>query len=83
MEPQCHPRLTVQSLIPMRWTRIPEHAPQVELIRLEERHGWRAQCTDSLQVMTLHIPEEDRSEGRLCGNSNHVFTMFCGYLICR
>ncbi|XP_053538759.1 ryanodine receptor 2 isoform X6 [Ictalurus punctatus] len=61
MEPQCHPRLTVQSLIPMRWTRIPEHAPQVELIRLEERHGWRAQCTDSLQVMTLHIPEEDRS----------------------
>ncbi|KAB5561969.1 hypothetical protein PHYPO_G00012580 [Pangasianodon hypophthalmus] len=60
MEPQCPPRLNVQSLIPMRWTRLPEHALQVELTQLEERHGWRAQCTESLQFMTLHIPEEDR-----------------------
>lgn len=64
MEPQCPPRLNVQSLIPTRWTRLPEHAPQVELTRLDERHGWRAQCADSLQVMALHIPEEDRSEGK-------------------
>ncbi|XP_058254474.1 ryanodine receptor 2 isoform X2 [Hemibagrus wyckioides] len=60
MEPQCHPRLNVQSLIPTRWTRLPEHAPHVELTWLEERHGWRAQCVGSLQVMALHIPEEDR-----------------------
>ncbi|KAF5904193.1 ryanodine receptor 2-like, partial [Clarias magur] len=59
-EPQCPPRLNVQSLMPMRWTRLPEHAPQVELTRLDEGHGWRAECTKSLQVMTLHIPEEDR-----------------------
>lgn len=62
MEPQCHPRLNVQSLIPTRWTWLPEHAPHVELTWLEERHGWRAQCTEILQVMALHIPEEDRSE---------------------
>lgn len=60
MDPQCPPRLNVQSLIPMRWTRLPEYTPQVELTRLEERHGYRAQCTNSLQVMTLHIPEENR-----------------------
>ncbi|KAI5618783.1 ryanodine receptor 2 isoform X1 [Silurus asotus] len=60
IEPQCPPRVNVQSLIPMKWTRLPEHSPQVELTRLEERHGWKAQCTDSLQVMALHIPEEDR-----------------------
>ncbi|XP_053365921.1 ryanodine receptor 2 [Clarias gariepinus] len=60
MVPQCPPRLNVQSLIPMRWTRLPEHAPQVELTWLDEGHGWRAECTKSLQVMTLHIPEEDR-----------------------
>ncbi|KAI4887181.1 hypothetical protein NFI96_021277, partial [Prochilodus magdalenae] len=59
--PQCHPRLTVQCLTRARWIRLPDHNPQVELVRLEERHGWRAQCTDSLQVMSLHIPEEDRS----------------------
>ncbi|XP_060734913.1 ryanodine receptor 2 isoform X4 [Tachysurus vachellii] len=60
MEPHCHPRLNVQFLIPTRWTRLPDNAPQVELTRLEERHGWRAKCTESLQVMALHIPEEDR-----------------------
>ncbi|XP_062863941.1 ryanodine receptor 2 [Trichomycterus rosablanca] len=59
-EPQCPPRLSVQSLIPVRWTRLPERAPRVELTRLEERQGWRAQCAESLQTMTLHIPEEDR-----------------------
>lgn len=74
MEPQCPPRLNVQSLIPVRWIRLPEYAPQVELRRLQERHGWRAQCTESLQVMILHIPEEDRSEGkRLCGKAIMLF----------
>uniref|UniRef100_A0AAR2IQQ6 Ryanodine receptor 2b (cardiac) n=1 Tax=Pygocentrus nattereri TaxID=42514 RepID=A0AAR2IQQ6_PYGNA len=58
--PQCPPRMTVQCLMRARWTRLPDHSPQVELVRLEERHGWRAQCKESLQVMTLHIPEEDR-----------------------
>ncbi|XP_072545007.1 ryanodine receptor 2 [Salminus brasiliensis] len=58
--PQCPPRLTVQCLTRARWTRLPDHSPHVQLARLGEGHGWRAQCTESLQAMTLHIPEEER-----------------------
>ncbi|XP_066527985.1 ryanodine receptor 2 [Hoplias malabaricus] len=59
-EPDCPPRLSIQCLNRARWTRLPDHSPQVELTHLEERHGWRAQLTESLQAMVLHIPEEDR-----------------------
>lgn len=61
-KPQCPPRLCVQHLTPMRWTRVPDHAQPVEVTRLEERYGWRARCTQIRQIMTLHIPEESRSE---------------------
>ncbi|XP_052009298.1 ryanodine receptor 2 [Xyrauchen texanus] len=58
--PQCTPRVCVQYLKPMRWTRVPDHAQPVEVTRLEERYGWRAHSTRIQQVMTLHIPEENR-----------------------
>ncbi|RXN39018.1 ryanodine receptor 2-like protein [Labeo rohita] len=61
-KPQCPPRLCVQHLTPMRWTRVPDHAQPVEVTRLEERYGWRARCTQIQQIMTLYIPEENRSE---------------------
>ncbi|RXN33037.1 ryanodine receptor 2-like protein [Labeo rohita] len=59
-KPQCPPRLCVQHLTPMRWTRVPDHAQPVEVTRLEERYGWRARCTQIQQIMTLYIPEENR-----------------------
>ncbi|KAK1792879.1 hypothetical protein P4O66_001586 [Electrophorus voltai] len=59
-DPRCPPRLAVQCLTPVRWTRLPDRAPRVELTRMEESRGWRAECVESLQVMTLHIPEDDR-----------------------
>ncbi|KAG1972845.1 ryanodine receptor [Pimephales promelas] len=58
--PQCPPRLCVQHLTPMRWTRVPDHSQPVEVTRLEERNGWRARCTQIRQIMTLHIPEDNR-----------------------
>lgn len=61
-EPRCPPRLRVQYLTPVRWTRVPEHAQPVEMTCLEERYGWRACYTQIQQVMTLHIPEDNRSE---------------------
>lgn len=61
-EPQCPPRLCVQYLTPVRWTRVPDHSHPVEVIRLEERFGWKALYTQTQQVMTLHIPEDNRSE---------------------
>lgn len=60
--PLCPPRLCVQYLTPVRWARVPEHAQPVEVSRLEERYGWRARFTQIQQVMTLHIPEDDRSD---------------------
>uniref|UniRef100_A0A671MXC6 Ryanodine receptor 2-like n=1 Tax=Sinocyclocheilus anshuiensis TaxID=1608454 RepID=A0A671MXC6_9TELE len=59
-KPQCPPRLCVQHLTLMRWTRVPDHTQPVEVTRLEERYGWRARCTQIRQIMTLHIPEENR-----------------------
>ncbi|XP_041921605.1 ryanodine receptor 2 isoform X1 [Alosa sapidissima] len=57
---QCPPRLHVQRLEPYHWLRVPDHSPRVEVTRMDERHGWRVQCHSLLQVMTLHIPEENR-----------------------
>ncbi|KAL2083644.1 hypothetical protein ACEWY4_021417 [Coilia grayii] len=57
---QCPPRLNVQHLVPFQWLRVPERLPRVEVTRMDDRHGWRVHCPDLLQVMTLHIPEENR-----------------------
>ncbi|KAK5854224.1 hypothetical protein PBY51_015313 [Eleginops maclovinus] len=59
--PQCPPRVQVQHLNPVSWTRVPDGALQVTVDRPDERHGWRVQCHEPLQVMTLHIPDENRS----------------------
>lgn len=59
---QCPPRLHVQHLVPYRWLRMPERLPRVEVTRMEDRHGWRVHCPGMPQVMTLHIPEENRLE---------------------
>ena len=61
--PQCPPRLQVQELRPVLWTRVPDHMLRVMAARPDERHGWRIQCSEPLQVMTLHIPDENRLEG--------------------
>ncbi|KAM3863107.1 ryanodine receptor 2-like [Diretmus argenteus] len=58
--PQCPPRLQVQQLVPDLWTRVPDHALRVLVDRLDEHHGWMLQCSEALQVMTLHMPDENR-----------------------
>lgn len=57
---QCPPRLHVQFLTPVLWSRVPNHFLRSEVTRVNERHGWMVQCTDPLQFMALHIPEENR-----------------------
>ncbi|XP_069548702.1 ryanodine receptor 2 [Brachyistius frenatus] len=59
--PQCPPRLLVQQLSPVSWTRVPDRALTVLVDRPDERHGWRVQCCEPLQVLTLQIPDENRS----------------------
>ncbi|KAA8583639.1 hypothetical protein FQN60_014847 [Etheostoma spectabile] len=59
--PQCPPRFQVQHLKPVSWTRAPGCALKVMVDQPNERHGWRVQCDEPLQVLTLQIPDENRS----------------------
>lgn len=68
--PQCPPRLEVQMLMPVSWSRMPNHFLQVDTRRAGERLGWAVQCQEPLMMMALHIPEENRSAG-LPGSPNH------------
>ncbi|KAJ3610589.1 hypothetical protein NHX12_022681 [Muraenolepis orangiensis] len=58
--PQCPPRLQVQQLGPASWARVPRGTLRVEATRSEARLGWRVQCSEPLQVLSLHIPDENR-----------------------
>ncbi|XP_027488570.1 ryanodine receptor 1-like [Corapipo altera] len=58
--PQCPPRLVIQHLTPVTWSRMPTEYLGVESARLGERQGWAVECSQPLQMMALHIPEEDR-----------------------
>ncbi|XP_050190675.1 ryanodine receptor 1-like, partial [Myiozetetes cayanensis] len=57
--PQCPPRLVIQHLTPVTWSRMPTQYLGVETARLGERQGWAVECSEPLQMMALHIPEED------------------------
>lgn len=59
--PQCPPRLDVQMLTPVIWSRMPNHFLNPEVGRISERLGWVVECTEPLIMMALHIPEENRS----------------------
>uniref|UniRef100_A0A8C3CS56 Ryanodine receptor 1 n=1 Tax=Cairina moschata TaxID=8855 RepID=A0A8C3CS56_CAIMO len=59
-EPQCPPRLAIQLLAPVTWSRMPNEALAVHTARVSERHGWAVQCSEPLVMMALHIPEENR-----------------------
>ncbi|KAM8837244.1 ryanodine receptor 2 isoform 8-T9 [Spinachia spinachia] len=59
--PQCPPRLHVQFLTPVLWSRVPNHFLKVSASRVNDRHGWLVQCNKPLQFMSLHIPEENKS----------------------
>ncbi|GAB5572618.1 ryanodine receptor 3 [Prionailurus iriomotensis] len=58
--PQCPPRLDVQTIQPVLWSRMPSSFLKVETDRVSERHGWVVQCLEPLQMMALYIPEENR-----------------------
>uniref|UniRef100_A0A665VDB3 Ryanodine receptor 2b (cardiac) n=1 Tax=Echeneis naucrates TaxID=173247 RepID=A0A665VDB3_ECHNA len=58
--PQCPPRFQVQHLSPVSWTKVPAHALKVLVDRPDEVYGWRVQCSEPLQVMSLQIPDENR-----------------------
>uniref|UniRef100_A0A667YLJ7 Ryanodine receptor 3 n=1 Tax=Myripristis murdjan TaxID=586833 RepID=A0A667YLJ7_9TELE len=58
--PQCPPRLDVQTINAVLWSRMPNTFLKVETARVSERHGWLVQCVEPLQMLAVHIPEENR-----------------------
>ncbi|KFQ34583.1 Ryanodine receptor 2, partial [Merops nubicus] len=58
---QCPPRLHVQFLTHVLWSRVPNHFLKADVSRISERQGWMIQCLNPLQFMALHIPEENRT----------------------
>uniref|UniRef100_A0A3P9I4J1 Ryanodine receptor 2b (cardiac) n=1 Tax=Oryzias latipes TaxID=8090 RepID=A0A3P9I4J1_ORYLA len=58
--PQCPPRIRVQYLRPVSWTRVPDKALRVLVDQPAEHHGWRIQAFEPQQYMGLQIPDEDR-----------------------
>lgn len=58
--PQCPPRLDVQMITPVVWSRMPNDFLIVDTGRISERHGWMVECIDPIIMMALHIPEENR-----------------------
>uniref|UniRef100_A0A8L0DVD0 Ryanodine receptor 3 n=1 Tax=Oncorhynchus mykiss TaxID=8022 RepID=A0A8L0DVD0_ONCMY len=58
--PQCPPRLDVQTINSVLWSRMPNTFLKVETARVSERHGWVVQCREPLQMLAVHIPEENR-----------------------
>ncbi|XP_010209556.1 PREDICTED: ryanodine receptor 1-like, partial [Tinamus guttatus] len=59
-EPQCPPRLLIQLLTPVTWSRMPNEFLAVDMARVSERLGWAVECAEPLVMMALHIPEENR-----------------------
>lgn len=59
-EPQCPPRLAIQMLAPMTWSRMPNEFLRVDVARFSDRHGWMVECVEPNIMMALHIPEENR-----------------------
>ncbi|XP_015229203.1 PREDICTED: ryanodine receptor 3 isoform X4 [Cyprinodon variegatus] len=58
--PQCPPRLDVQTINAVLWSRMPNIFLKVETARVNERQGWVVQCVEPLQMLAVHIPEENR-----------------------
>uniref|UniRef100_H2Y883 Ryanodine receptor 3-like n=1 Tax=Ciona savignyi TaxID=51511 RepID=H2Y883_CIOSA len=63
--PQCPPRLQVQTLEQVSWTRMPGRLPRPECRRdMDRTKGWTSESkssdSDAYNVVVVHIPEENR-----------------------
>ncbi|KAK6307192.1 hypothetical protein J4Q44_G00223400 [Coregonus suidteri] len=83
--PQCPPRLDVQTINSVLWSRMPNTFLKVETARVSERHGWVVQCLEPLQMLAVHIPEENRcvdimelsEQGDLRKFHYHTLKLYC------
>ncbi|XP_069116591.1 ryanodine receptor-like isoform X2 [Argopecten irradians] len=58
--PACPSRLDVQVLRPSSWARVPQKTLDIHTLRMATR-GYSMLCSNPEHMMSLYIPEEDRS----------------------
>lgn len=59
--PQMPPRLRLQILQPYQWCRVPNTSLNIHALKLSDIRGWSMLAEDSVPMLALNIPEEDRS----------------------
>ena len=59
--PQMPPRLRLQILQPHQWCRVPNTSLKIHALKLSDIRGWSMLAEDSVPMLALNIPEEDRS----------------------
>ncbi|MCL4120159.1 UNVERIFIED_CONTAM: hypothetical protein GTU68_005471, partial [Idotea baltica] len=83
--PQMPPRLKVQTLKPFQWSRVPNTALKIHALKLSDIRGWSVLAEDSVPMLALHIPEEDRcidileliEYERLLTFHSHTLGLYC------
>lgn len=60
VNPQCPPRLKVQTLQTCSWSRVPNVSLRPNSLKLSESRGWSMLADDPLAMLAVHIPEENR-----------------------
>ena len=60
VNPQCPPRLKVQTLQPCSWSRVPNVSLRPNSLKLSDSRGWSMLADDPLAMLVVHVPEENR-----------------------
>lgn len=60
VNPQCPPRLKVQTLQSCSWSRVPNVNLRPNSLKLSESRGWSMLADDPLAMLVVHVPEENR-----------------------
>uniref|UniRef100_A0A0N5AR96 Ryanodine receptor n=1 Tax=Syphacia muris TaxID=451379 RepID=A0A0N5AR96_9BILA len=59
--PYCPPRLTVETLNPVHWARVPKECLRTTALKLSDARGWSVLCDDPVRIMSIYVPEKDMS----------------------
>jgi hypothetical protein len=60
VQPKCPPRLKLQFLQPIRWSRVPNANLRVHCLKMNNVLGWSLLCEEIVNTQAVYISEEDR-----------------------
>ncbi|CAJ0957143.1 unnamed protein product, partial [Mesorhabditis belari] len=59
--PSCPPRLDVERLSPVHWSRVPNETLRTTALKLSDVRGWSVLCNDPVRIQVFYVPEKDLS----------------------